>query len=234
LPNPEVAELASMSMELISMDNWNVYFDNEEDLKRAKRDQLFDVLKTLPWVAVVDQFQHWIYTNPDHTDADRTEAWIEIYEPFGARLCRLERTPGSRANLWQKQLHIFEVPFYYIEYGMAQLGAIAVWKNYKENPEKGLQQYLDALKLGYTKTITEIYETAGIKFDFSAAYVKELAEFVKAEMDKRSAPAEWQLFHGLWPKHTGQRPGNNGHSAGAERRHKYYYNLPNIFLYNSQ
>jgi oligoendopeptidase F len=180
----EVAELASMSMELISMDNWNVYFDNEEDLKRAKRDQLVDVLKTLPWVAVVDQFQHWIYTNPDHTDADRTTAWIEIFEPFGANFADWSKHPEALANLWQKQLHIFEVPFYYIEYGMAQLGAIAVWKNYKENPEKGLQQYLDALKLGYTKTIKEIYETAGIKFDFSAAYVKELAEFVKAELDK--------------------------------------------------
>ncbi|MDB5128123.1 MAG: oligoendopeptidase [Mucilaginibacter sp.] len=180
----EVAELASMSMELISMDNWDVYFDNEEDLKRAKRDQLFDVLKTLPWVAVVDQFQHWIYTNPDHTDAERTEAWLQIYEPFGAGFADWSEHPEAEQNLWQKQLHIFEVPFYYIEYGMAQLGAIAVWKNYKENPEKGLQQYLDALKLGYTKTITEIYETAGIKFDFSAGYVKELAEFVKAEMDK--------------------------------------------------
>ena len=180
----EVAELASMSMELISMDNWNVYFDNEEDLKRAKRDQLFDVLKTLPWVAVVDQFQHWIYTNPDHTDQERTDAWIQIYEPFGAGLADWTEHPEAEANLWQKQLHIFEVPFYYIEYGMAQLGAIAVWKNYKENPEKGLQQYLDALKLGYTKTIKEIYETAGIKFDFSAGYVKELAAFVKAEMDK--------------------------------------------------
>ncbi|WP_413666374.1 M3 family oligoendopeptidase [Mucilaginibacter sp. Mucisp86] len=180
----EVAELASMSMELISMDNWNVYFDNEEDLKRAKRDQLVDVLKTLPWVAVVDQFQHWIYTNPDHTDADRTTAWIEIFEPFGANFADWSEHPEALANLWQKQLHIFEVPFYYIEYGMAQLGAIAVWKNYKENPEKGLQQYLEALKLGYTKTIKEIYETAGIKFDFSAAYVKELAEFVKAELDK--------------------------------------------------
>lgn len=180
----EVAELASMSMELISMDNWNVFFDNEEDLKRAKRDQLVDVLKTLPWVAVVDQFQHWIYTNPNHTDAERTEAWIKIYEPFGAGFVNWSEYPDAEANLWQKQLHIFEVPFYYIEYGMAQLGAIAVWKNYKENPEKGLQQYLDALKLGYTKTIKEIYETAGIKFDFSAAYVKELAEFVKAEMDK--------------------------------------------------
>lgn len=180
----EVAELASMSMELISMDNWNVFFDNEEDLKRAKRDQLIDVLKTLPWVAVVDQFQHWIYTNPGHTDADRKTAWIEIYEPFGSGFVDWSGHPDAEANLWQKQLHIFEVPFYYIEYGMAQLGAIAVWKNYKENPEKGLQQYLDALKLGYTKTIKEIYETAGIKFDFSAAYVKELAEFVKREMDK--------------------------------------------------
>ncbi|GAA4336962.1 M3 family oligoendopeptidase [Mucilaginibacter gynuensis] len=180
----EVAELASMSMELISMDNWDVYFDNEEDLKRAKRDQLVDVLKTLPWVAVVDQFQHWIYTNPDHTDEQRTEAWIQIYEPFGAGFVDWSEHPDAEANLWQKQLHIFEVPFYYIEYGMAQLGAIAVWKNYKENPEKGMQQYLDALKLGYTKTIREIYETAGIKFDFSADYVKELAAFVKAEMEK--------------------------------------------------
>jgi len=180
----EVAELASMSMELISMDNWDVYFDNPEDLKRAKRDQLSDVLKTLPWVAVVDQFQHWIYTNPDHTDAERRAAWIQIYEPFGAGFADWGGLKEAEANLWQKQLHIFEVPFYYIEYGMAQLGAIAVWKNYKENPEKGLQQYLDALKLGYTKTIKEIYETAGIKFDFSAAYVKELAEFVKGELEK--------------------------------------------------
>jgi oligoendopeptidase F len=180
----EVAELASMSMELISMDNWDVYFGNEEELKRAKRDQLIDVLKTLPWVAVVDQFQHWMYTNHDHTDAQRTDAWIQIYERFGAGFIDWSEHPDAEANLWQKQLHIFEVPFYYIEYGMAQLGAIAVWKNYKENPEKGLQQYMDALKLGYTKTIKEIYETAGIKFDFSAGYVKDLAEFVKSELEK--------------------------------------------------
>jgi oligoendopeptidase F len=180
----EVAELASMSMELISMDNWNVFFDNEEDLKRAKRDQLIDVLKTLPWVAVVDQFQHWIYTNPTHTAAERTKAWVEIYEPFGAGFADWTGIEEAEANLWQKQLHIFEIPFYYIEYGMAQLGAIAVWKNYKENPEKALAEYIAALKLGYTKTIKEIYETAGIKFDFSAGYVKELAEFVKAEIEK--------------------------------------------------
>ncbi len=180
----EVAELASMSMELISMDKWDVFFDNPEDLKRAKKDQLKDVLKTLPWVAVVDQFQHWIYTNPEHSSEERSEAWKKIFEPFGNNFADWSEQPEALANLWQKQLHIFEVPFYYVEYGIAQLGAIAVWKNYKTNPEKGLQDYLNALKLGYTRTIKEIYETAGIEFNFSASYVEELAEFVKEELGK--------------------------------------------------
>lgn len=180
----EVAELASMSMELISMDNWDVYFDNEEDLVRAKKEQLVDVLKTLPWVAVIDQFQHWIYTNPNHNAADRETAFKQIYTRFGAGFANWEDFEQQFGNLWQKQLHLFEVPFYYIEYAIAQLGAIAVWKNYKENPTKALQQYLDALALGYTKPMNEIYETAGIKFDFSADYVKELADFVTQELEK--------------------------------------------------
>lgn len=180
----EVAELASMSMELISMDQWSVYFDKEEDLIRAKKEQLIDVLKTLPWVAVIDQFQHWIYTNPDHNAADREEAFKQIYQRFGAGFANWEGYEKQFGNVWQKQLHLFEVPFYYIEYAIAQLGAIAVWKNYKENPQKGLQQYLDALALGYTKPMNEIYETAGIKFDFSATYINELAGFVKEELEK--------------------------------------------------
>nr|WP_315421851.1 M3 family oligoendopeptidase [uncultured Pedobacter sp.] len=180
----EVAELASMSMELISMDNWDVYFDNEEDLNRAKKEQLADVLKTLPWVAVIDQFQHWIYTNPNHTSADREETFKQIFNRFGAGFADWTDLEQQFGNGWQKQLHLFEVPFYYIEYAIAQLGAIAVWKNYKENPEKALEQYLAALALGYTKPINEIYETAGIKFDFSAEYVKELAGFVKTELEK--------------------------------------------------
>lgn len=180
----EVAELASMSMELISMDQWSVYFDKEEDLLRAKKEQLIDVLKTLPWVAVIDQFQHWIYTNPDHNAADREEAFKQIYQRFGAGFANWGGYEKQFGNVWQKQLHLFEVPFYYIEYAIAQLGAIAVWKNYKENPQKGLQQYLDALALGYTKPMNEIYETAGIKFDFSATYINELAGFVKEELEK--------------------------------------------------
>jgi oligoendopeptidase F len=180
----EVAELASMSMELISMDNWECFFDNEEDLKRAKRDQLKDVLKTLPWVAVVDEFQHWIYTNPTHTADERRAAWKDIFERFGQNFVDWSEHPEAHANLWQKQLHIFEVPFYYIEYGIAQLGAIAVWKNYREDPGSGIEKYLEALKLGYTRTIREIYETAGIEFNFSQEYVRELALFVQSELKK--------------------------------------------------
>lgn len=180
----EVAELASMSMELISMDQWDIYFDNPADLIRAKKEQLQDVLKTLPWVAVIDQFQHWIYTNPTNNAADREVAFKQIYERFGAGFSNWDGLEQEFGNIWQKQLHLFEVPFYYIEYAIAQLGAIAIWKNYKENPEKALQQYLDALALGYTKPMNEIYETAGIKFDFSSGYIKELASFVKDELDK--------------------------------------------------
>lgn len=180
----EVAELASMSMELISMDYWDAYFDNAEDLVRAKREQLADVLKTLPWVAVIDQFQHWIYTNPNHNAADRQEAFKQIYAQFGNGFSNWDGLEKELGNVWQKQLHLFEVPFYYIEYAIAQLGAIAVWKNFRENPKKGLQQYLDALALGYTKPINEIYETAGIEFNFSAPYIRELVQFVVAELDK--------------------------------------------------
>jgi oligoendopeptidase F len=127
----EVAELASMAMELISMEHWDVYFDNEEDLKRAKIEHLEDLLSVLPWIATVDKFQHWIYENPKHTVAERTEEWVQIYNTFSDNVTDWSGYERFKAYSWHKQLHIFEVPFYYIEYGMAQLGAISVWRNYK-------------------------------------------------------------------------------------------------------
>jgi oligoendopeptidase F len=185
-PTMEVAELASMSMELISMEHWDAYFENAEELKRAKLLHLTDILTTLPWIMTVDKFQHWIYENPNHTTAEREENWLRIYQEFSDKVVDWSGLESFKASAWHKQLHIFEVPFYYIEYGMAQLGAISVWRNYKENPAKSLQDYLAALKLGYTKTIGEIYEAANIKFDFSEKYISELMDFVKVEMDKIS------------------------------------------------
>ena len=178
----EVAELASMSMELLTMDNWNVFYANSAELKRAKIEQLEKALEGLPWIAAIDQFQHWIYTN-NHTANQRRVKWLEINNKLGNQVIDWKGYELALSNQWQKQLHLFEVPFYYIEYGMAQLGAIAVWRNYKKNGEVALEQYKEALKLGYTKSIGEIYKTAGIKFDFSSAYIKELANFIVKELD---------------------------------------------------
>lgn len=180
----EVAELASMSMELISMEHWEAFFENTDELKRAKREQLEKILSILPWIAIVDKFQHWIYENPQHTLDERASKWREISDTFSSKVVDWSGFEEARKTSWHAQLHIFEVPFYYIEYGMAQLGAIAVWRNYRRNPQQALEQYKAALSLGYTKSIGEIYRTAGIKFDFSEEYVKELADFVKEELAK--------------------------------------------------
>lgn len=178
----EVAELASMAMELISMDQWHIFFPNEEDLIRAKREHLEQLIETLPWVATIDKFQHWLYENPQHAEEERLERWNRIFDTFTDNITDWSDLELNKSYLWQRQLHLYEVPFYYIEYGMAQLGAIAVWKNYKENSESGLQGYKNALKLGYTATIPQIYQAAGIKFDFSREYINELMSFVKAEL----------------------------------------------------
>ena len=179
----EVAELASMSMELISMDHWDLFFENANELKRAKQEHLEQLIETLPWVATIDKFQHWIYTNPNHSLDQRKEAWEEIFTEFSDGITEWNGYEDARSYLWQKQLHLYEVPFYYIEYGMAQLGAIAVWKNYKSNSKAGLNGYMAALKLGYKKSIPEIFEAANIRFDFSKDYIHELMAFVKAELE---------------------------------------------------
>lgn len=183
-PPMEVAELASMSMELISMDEWATFFPNEKELKRAKRDQLEDIIETLPWVATIDKFQHWVYENPSHSLADRTQNWNSIFDQFADTVTDWSGLQEGKDHLWQKQLHLYEVPFYYIEYGMAQLGAVAVWRNFKKDKKSGLKNYQKALSLGNMTTIPEIYKAAGIKFDFSRAYIHELMGFVKEELGK--------------------------------------------------
>lgn len=180
----EVAELASMSMELLSMDQWNLFFKSEDDLKRAKTEQLETILKILPWIATVDEFQHWIYENPTHSVDERNAQWEKITQSYGTGLVDWSGYESFKTRSWHRQLHLFEVPFYYIEYGIAQLGALAIWKNSKTNFSKAIENYKQALALGYTQQIPTIYATAGIEFNFSDEYVKNLATFVEEELNK--------------------------------------------------
>lgn len=174
----EVAELASMSMELLTMHLWDRFFDNEEDLRRAKREHITQMLSTIAWVATIDCFQHWVYTNPNHTVEDRKRQWNVVYDRFSDKITDWSRCEIYKDYLWQNQLHLYEVPFYYIEYGIAQLGAVSIWREHTENPAETLKKYKNALSLGNTRSIPEIYETAGIRFDFTADYVKGLAQFL--------------------------------------------------------
>lgn len=179
----EVAELASMSMELLTMDYWSEFYTSENDLKRAKLEQLESIVKVLPWIAQIDAFQHWIYTNPKHSVIERTEEWMKLNKRFGTGLTDFTGFENVLETSWQKQLHLFEVPFYYIEYGIAQLGALGVWTNFQVNPTEAIEKYKNALSLGYTKSIPEIYRTAGLDFDFSKNALQKISKNLTEQMN---------------------------------------------------
>ncbi|RYG32800.1 MAG: M3 family oligoendopeptidase, partial [Chitinophagaceae bacterium] len=180
----EIAEVASMAMELFTLDYLDVYLDKPEDVKRAKEKQLERVLTIFPWIATIDKFQHWLYENPGYTAEDLTTAWKRILAEFSSPEVDFSGLENFRAGSWQRQLHLFEVPFYYIEYGIAQLGAIGMWMQFKENKEKALDNYMYALSLGGTETLPDLYKAAGLVFDFSPAHIRKLTEFVQDEYQK--------------------------------------------------
>ena len=180
----EIAEVASMAMELFSMNHWESFFDNEDELKRAKEHQLERVITIFPWIATIDKFQHWVYENPNHSLEERKNNWEVIIKEFSTGVMDISGLEEYRATSWQRQLHLFEVPFYYIEYGIAQLGAIGLWMQYQQNPEAAINNYMKALSLGGIKPLPELYEAAGLKFDLSPTHIKKLMEFVNSEMEK--------------------------------------------------
>lgn len=180
-PSMEVAELASMSMELLSMQYWDEFYTDKEDLKKAKLDYLSELLSVLPWIASIDAFQHQVYLNPNQSKEDRFRYWNTIMDRFDGDI-DWSGYEQYRKTRWLRQNHVFTVPFYYIEYGIAQLGALQVWKNYLQDKENALNKYLNALSLGYQKPMTQIYEEAGIEFNFSASKIKEIMHFVKDQI----------------------------------------------------
>ncbi|PEX78991.1 M3 family oligoendopeptidase [Bacillus cereus] len=179
----ETAELASMTMELFSIDYWDTFYTDKKDLKQAKINYFKDVISYLPDMLIVDQFQHWLYENPSHTSEQRNEKNLQLQKTYQSSVIHIDGYENWIATSWLPVLHIFEVPFYYIEYAIAQLGALQMYKQYKEDPKHALENYKKALSLGSSKSIKEVYETAGIRFDFSGETIKELMAFVEVELD---------------------------------------------------
>lgn len=181
----EFCEVASMSMELLGNEHIEAFY-NTSDARRARRDHLEGIIEIFPWIATVDAFQHWIYTHPGHARAERSEAWVDLMKRFGGDV-DWSGIEEVRTNLWHRQLHIFLHPFYYIEYGIAQLGALQVWANSKRNRAGALRDYQKALALGGSRPLPELFQTAGCKFDFSQATVKPLVQLIRSELDRLKA-----------------------------------------------
>lgn len=179
----ETAELASMTMELFSLNYWDTFYTDKKDLKQAKINFFKDVISYLPIMLIVDQFQHWLYENPSHTSEERNEKYLQLQKHYQSSVIHIDGYEKWIATSWLPVLHIFEVPFYYIEYAIAQLGALQMYKQYKEDPKQALENYKKALSLGSSQSIKEVYDAAGIRFDFSGETIKELMLFVEKELE---------------------------------------------------
>jgi oligoendopeptidase F len=180
----EFAEVASMSMESLAYPFLDEFYTPDE-IKRAIRKHLEGIVSVLPWVATIDAFQHWIYLNPEHTRQERTDQWLELGERFssGADWSGLD---AEQESVWHRQLHPFEVPFYYVEYGIAQLGALQLWLNYRSNPEAAIAAYKKGLSYGASKSLPALFEATGLKFDFTTEMVSTLMNTVEEELDKHA------------------------------------------------
>jgi len=177
----EFAEVASMSMESMAYPFLDEFY-NKDECKRAIRKHLEGVVSTLPWVATIDAFQHWIYLNPEHSREERTAKWLELGKRFGGSV-DWSGLESQQEAVWHRQLHPFEVPFYYVEYGIAQLGALQMWLHYRKDPKSAIAAYKKGLTLGASRPLPELFEEAGLRFDFSLEMVGELMEAVQEELD---------------------------------------------------
>jgi oligoendopeptidase F len=179
-PPMEFCEVASMAMELLGADYFTEFYTSAE-AERAYTAHLEGIVSTLCWVATVDAFQHWLYLHPTHTRAERMAAWTQTYQRFAGDVdwTGLEHFRGT---LWHRQLHIFEVPFYYIEYGIAQLGALQIWRNLRRDRKAAITAYERALAVGGSQPLPDIYAAADIRFDFSAQTVAPLMELIAQEL----------------------------------------------------
>ena len=179
----EFCEVASMSMELLASDHFGVFYDSDGDASRAKRTMLEGIIRFFPWMTTIDSFQHWMYTHPAHTRQQRTQCWISLLDRFGG-LVDWSGLEPIRESSWQRQLHLFHAPFYYIEYGIAQLGALQLWMKSRQDPRKALANYRNALKYGGTRTLPELFAAAGIRFDFSDQTLRPLMDAIGQELTR--------------------------------------------------
>ena len=181
----EFCEVAAMSMELLTHDFLDEFY-TPEDANRAVREHLEGIVSILAWIATIDAFQHWIYTHPGHSKEERQDQWLKLGERFGSILDWSGFEDWRKVG-WQRQLHLFSYPFYYIEYGIAQLGALQLWLQYQEEPKKALENYAKSMRLGGSRPLPQLFEAGQMSFDLGNSTVQGLIDAVRNELDELPA-----------------------------------------------
>lgn len=178
-PPMEFCEVASMAMELMGSAHLGAFYPDPADIDRALRLQLEGIALFLPYMAAIDGFQHWVYTHAGAArDPDaRAAAWLALHRRMVPAV-DWSGLDAARAALWQRKLHVFELPFYYVEYGIAQLGALQVYRRYRRDPADAVARYRHALSLGARAPLPALFAAAGLRFDLGRPAVRELMDFV--------------------------------------------------------
>ncbi|MCC3357058.1 M3 family oligoendopeptidase [Bacillus sp. REN16] len=175
----EVAELYSHGMELLLLDKLDRFYPDEEDFKSAQREELRRAFTMLYGPLSGDLFQHWMYTNPNHTAKERDEKFFEISKRYGLNPVDTTGLEEEIGMSWAGTLHFFEVPFYNIEYSISMLGALQLLENYQKDPQQAIESFKKGASADYTQSIAAIYQETGVSFDFSENAVKRMGEFLE-------------------------------------------------------
>lgn len=175
-----------MGMELLASPYLDAFYRDPLDARRSRRELLEGVVNVLPWIATIDAFQHWLYTHPGHSRAERRAAWVRTFERFAPDV-DFTGYDDVLGAYWHRQLHLFVVPFYYVEYGIAQIGALQVWRHARGDQAGAVRQYREALALGGSEPLPALFAAAGAEFDLTTRTLGPLMQAVTDVLDELDA-----------------------------------------------
>lgn len=179
----EVGEFAAMSLELLTMNEWHQVIPDRRDVARAKLEQIRSIVEFLPQTIIVDRFQSWLYAHPDHLPEERQASFARLRETYDTDILDWSETPDWKGLEWMSVIHLFETPFYYIEYAIAQLAALQLYHRYTKDPDQTMKDFLAALALSQTHSVQEVYARAGVSFLPSDAKMRELLTFLEGQIE---------------------------------------------------
>lgn len=179
-PTYEACEIHSMGMEFMALRHLDAFF-GPEDVQCFRRLKLIDTITILPYIAVVDAFQHWVYEHPTHTPEERDRAWSELWDEFlpGVDWSGHE---AEKAVRWKRQIHLFVAPFYYIDYAIAESAALQLWLLAEKDPAKCMETYLELCRIGGSQSLVEIVKSAGLVSPFDPEVFGPAVAAIRAEL----------------------------------------------------